>query len=50
MFEVRWYIDVNQEDTYMGSDTVRGSFEEVCRWAEDHKDGFDYMVVKVKGE
>lgn len=50
MFEVRWYIDTNQEDTYMGSDMVKGTLGEVCKWAEDNKDGFDYMVVKAKGE
>lgn len=50
MFEVRWYIDINQGNTYMGSDMVRGTFSEVCEWAEDHKDGFDYMVVKIRKE
>lgn len=50
MFEVRWYIDINEEDTYMGSNMVRGTFEEACDWAEDHKDGFDYMVVKIGKE
>ena len=46
-FRVDWYVDVHDEESYMGCNYFIGTEDQAWNWAYEHCEGFEYDVVEV---